>query len=115
MPRNRGFRTHSCHLCFSHVPYDSSCAAEGRAQLRRWCDVLPAFRLGEKLEDPLAMYLSDLYTASVNLAGLPAMSVPLGTDGAGLPVGGQLIGPDFSEESVCRAGVVIEHRAPAVP
>ena len=58
------------------------------------------------------MNLSALYTTSVNLAGLPAMSVPLGTDGAGLPVGGQLIGADFSEESVCRVGTVIEQRFP---
>jgi aspartyl-tRNA(Asn)/glutamyl-tRNA(Gln) amidotransferase subunit A len=71
-----------------------------------------AFRLGEKVDDPLAMYLSDLYTTPVNLAGLPAVSVPLGTDGGGLPVGGQLIGPDFGEESVCRAAAVVEQRFP---
>ncbi len=75
-----------------------------------------AFRLGEKLDDPLAMYLSDAYTTTANLAGLPAMSVPLGTDDRGLPVGGQLIGPDFGEEALFRAASVIERRwPPAAP
>ena len=75
-----------------------------------------AFRLGEKLDDPLAMYLSDAYTTTANLAGLPAMSVPLGTDDGGLPVGGQLIGPDFGEEALFRAASVIERRwPPAAP
>ena len=56
----------------------------------------PPFRLGEKSDDPLAMYLSDVYTIPVNLAGIPAISVPCGfTDG--LPVGLQLMGPVFSE------------------
>ncbi|MBI5645563.1 MAG: Asp-tRNA(Asn)/Glu-tRNA(Gln) amidotransferase subunit GatA [Ignavibacteriae bacterium] len=57
-----------------------------------------AFRLGEKTGDPLAMYLSDLFTASVNLAGLPALSVPAGRDDAGLPIGVQCIAPAFGEE-----------------
>ena len=52
----------------------------------------PAFRLGEKSEDPLQMYLSDIYTISVNLAGLPAIAVPCGFSKAGLPIGVQLIG-----------------------
>ena len=56
----------------------------------------PAFRLGEKIGDPVQMYLSDIYTVAVNLAGLPGMSIPCGfTDG--LPVGLQLIGDYLSE------------------
>jgi aspartyl-tRNA(Asn)/glutamyl-tRNA(Gln) amidotransferase subunit A len=56
-----------------------------------------AFRFGEKSADPIAMYLSDIYTIAVNLAGLPGMSVPVGFSG-GLPVGMQIIGDYFSEE-----------------
>jgi aspartyl-tRNA(Asn)/glutamyl-tRNA(Gln) amidotransferase subunit A len=67
-----------------------------------------AFRLGEKTEDPLTMYLSDIFTISVNLAGLPAMSVPCGYDGGGLPIGMQIIGPPFSEETVLRVGDAYE-------
>lgn len=76
--------------------------------LRAWADVdllagpttpTPAFRLGEKTSDPLTMYLNDIYTIGVNLAGLPALSIPAGfVDG--LPVGLQLIGSDFSEETI---------------
>jgi len=70
----------------------------------RDCDALlsptspvPAFRIGEKSADPLAMYLTDIYTISVNLAGLPGISIPCGFTGAGLPVGLQLIGRPFQE------------------
>ena len=70
----------------------------------RQCDVIAgpatpsvAFPLGEKSEDPVQMYLNDLYTISVNLAGLPGMSVPCGFGGHGMPVGLQLIGDYFSE------------------
>ncbi len=56
-----------------------------------------AFRIGEKIEDPLAMYLSDIYTVSANLAGIPAMSVPAGKDVSGLPFGIQIIGKKFDE------------------
>lgn len=56
-----------------------------------------AFRIGEKIEDPLAMYLSDIYTVSANLAGIPAMSVPAGIDDSGLPFGIQIIGKKFDE------------------
>jgi len=57
----------------------------------------PAFRIGEKSADPLAMYLSDIYTIGVNLAGLPGVSIPCGFTQAGLPVGLQLIGKPFDE------------------
>jgi aspartyl-tRNA(Asn)/glutamyl-tRNA(Gln) amidotransferase subunit A len=59
-----------------------------------------AFRLGEKIDDPLAMYLADIYTISASLAGICAISVPCGFDGAGLPVGMQLMGPPFAEERI---------------
>jgi len=68
------------------------------------CDVImgptsptTAFKIGEKSDDPVAMYLSDIYTISVNLAGLPGMSIPAGFDSKGLPVGLQLIGQYFDE------------------
>jgi aspartyl-tRNA(Asn)/glutamyl-tRNA(Gln) amidotransferase subunit A len=66
-----------------------------------------AFRLGEKITDPLAMYLSDLYTIPVNMAGLPGLSVPCGLS-SGLPVGLQLIGPPFSEPVLLRVGYAVE-------
>lgn len=68
----------------------------------------PAFKLGEKSEDPLQMYLSDIYTISVNLAGLPAMSLPCGFSKAGLPIGLQLIGRAFEEETLLRAANAYE-------
>ena len=63
----------------------------------------PAFRIGEKVEDPLAMYLTDIYTISANLAGICAISVPCGFDPDGLPIGLQLMGPAFGEERVLAA------------
>ena len=68
----------------------------------------PAFRLGEKSEDPLQMYLSDIYTISVNLAGLPAISVPCGISTSGLPIGLQFIGRAFEEETLLRAAHAYE-------
>jgi aspartyl-tRNA(Asn)/glutamyl-tRNA(Gln) amidotransferase subunit A len=62
----------------------------------------PAFKLGAKLDDPLTMYLSDIYTISVNLAGLPGLSLPCGFTGSGLPVGLQLIGKAFDETALLR-------------
>jgi aspartyl-tRNA(Asn)/glutamyl-tRNA(Gln) amidotransferase subunit A len=58
---------------------------------------IPAFKLGEKSADPLAMYLCDIYTIGVNLAGLPALSLPCGFTQSGLPIGLQLIGQPFRE------------------
>jgi aspartyl-tRNA(Asn)/glutamyl-tRNA(Gln) amidotransferase subunit A len=64
----------------------------------------PAFDLGQKIDDPLQMYLSDVLTLSVNLAGLPGMSLPAGFNAAGRPIGMQIIGPHFAEETVLAAG-----------
>jgi aspartyl-tRNA(Asn)/glutamyl-tRNA(Gln) amidotransferase subunit A len=81
------------------------------------CDVLllPAaptlpFRLGEKLEDPLAMYLSDLFTIGANLAGIPGLSVPLPPSSGGLPRAAQLLGPDDAEPVLLAAGRALEVR-----
>lgn len=68
----------------------------------------PAFKLGEKVNDPLQMYLSDIFTIPVNLAGTCAMSVPAGLSGNGLPIGLQLIGKPFAEETILRAGHAFE-------
>jgi aspartyl-tRNA(Asn)/glutamyl-tRNA(Gln) amidotransferase subunit A len=68
----------------------------------------PAFRIGEKSADPLQMYLSDIFTISVNLAGIPGISVPCGFTKAGLPVGLQLLGRHFDEASVIRAAYAYE-------
>lgn len=67
-----------------------------------------AFKLGEKVDDPLTMYLQDVYTVSVNLAGLPGLSIPCGNDDKGLPIGAQLIGPAFSEGTLLKAADYIE-------
>ncbi len=67
-----------------------------------------AFRLGEKLADPLTMYLSDIFTIAINLAGLPGLSVPCGFDQQGLPIGLQLIGPPFDEAVLLQAGYAYE-------
>lgn len=68
----------------------------------------PAFRLGELIDDPLAMYLSDIYTISANLAGIPGLSLPAGFSSRGLPIGLQLLGTPFSEETLLRAARMYE-------
>jgi aspartyl-tRNA(Asn)/glutamyl-tRNA(Gln) amidotransferase subunit A len=79
------------------------------------CDVIacptaptPAFRIGEKIDDPLTMYLSDIFTISANMAGIPALSVPCGFSGQGLPIGLQLMGKHFNEETLLRAAHAFE-------
>jgi len=74
------------------------------AEAFKSCDVIMgpatpsvAFKFGEKSADPVQMYLSDIYTIAVNLAGLPGMSIPCGFGAANMPVGLQLIGPWFAE------------------
>jgi aspartyl-tRNA(Asn)/glutamyl-tRNA(Gln) amidotransferase subunit A len=86
------------------------------------CDVLltptapgPAFGIGEKTDDPISMYLNDVFTVTVNLAGLPGLSVPAGLNAEGLPLGLQLIGKAFDEATLFRVGEVIEKAAGATP
>jgi aspartyl-tRNA(Asn)/glutamyl-tRNA(Gln) amidotransferase subunit A len=69
-----------------------------------------AFGLGEKLGDPLQMYLSDIFTISVNLAGLPGLAMPCGFSSEGLPIGLQLIGRPFEEGTIFRAAYTFERR-----
>ncbi len=82
------------------------------------CDVIlapttpsSAFELGVKQEDPITMYLNDIYTVPVNLAGLPALSLPVGLDRKGLPIGMQLIGRSFDEEGIFKVAHVVEKQA----
>ncbi|MGC2414330.1 MAG: amidase family protein, partial [Stellaceae bacterium] len=70
-----------------------------------------AFAIGEKMDDPIAMYLNDLFTVGANLAGLPAVSVPSGLSDDGLPLGLQVIGRAFDEATVLRVGEVLETAA----
>jgi aspartyl-tRNA(Asn)/glutamyl-tRNA(Gln) amidotransferase subunit A len=70
-----------------------------------------AFGIGEKGDDPIAMYLNDVFTVTVNMAGLPGISVPAGLDGQGLPLGLQVIGRPFDEETVLSLGHVLEQAA----
>ncbi|MEX2531561.1 MAG: Asp-tRNA(Asn)/Glu-tRNA(Gln) amidotransferase subunit GatA [Gemmatimonadota bacterium] len=74
----------------------------------------PAFRLGERTEDPVAMYLSDVFTVTANLAGIPGVSVPIGESG-GLPVGGQFLAPPWDEGRMLAAARTLEERMPPVP
>src|SRR5215471_15132763 len=69
----------------------------------------PAFRLGEKVNDPLAMYLSDIYTITGSLAGIPCMSVPCGRTSEGLPVGMQILTKHFDETTMLRLADAFEH------
>ena len=70
----------------------------------------PAFRLGEKVDDPLQMYLEDIFTVSANLSGLPAISVPCGLSSARLPLGLQLTGRAFDESTLLRAADAYERQ-----
>ena len=79
------------------------------------CDILitptaptPAFKIGEKFDNPIQMYLSDIFTISVNLAGVPAISIPCGFSKDGLPIGLQIIGRHFDEETIIRAAYTFE-------
>ena len=68
----------------------------------------PAFRIGELVNDPLAMYLFDIYTLSANLAGIPGISIPVGTSSGGLPIGLQLLAPPFEEDRLLRTARMFE-------
>ena len=92
--------------------------AEDFASAYEKCDVLltpttpsAAFPIGGKVDDPLDMYLNDVFTVTVNLAGLPGISVPAGLDKDGLPLGLQLIGQAFGEEALLRVAGVMEEAA----
>ncbi len=71
-----------------------------------------AFAFDDKMDDPLAMYLSDVFTVTASLSGLPALAIPVGISNGGLPLGAQLIGPDFDEATLFRAAGVIEQAFP---
>ena len=80
------------------------------------CDVVampttptPAFKLGEKTSDPIQMYLSDVFTVSANLTGLPAISLPAGRNEGNLPIGVQLTGRMFDEVTLLAAGRALEN------
>lgn len=84
------------------------------------CDVLlspvattPAFKLGERISDPLAMYLNDVFTTATNLAGLPGMSLPYGISQDGLPIGVQLTAKHFDEQTMLNVAYALEPSAPA--
>jgi aspartyl-tRNA(Asn)/glutamyl-tRNA(Gln) amidotransferase subunit A len=86
-----------------------------RAFERCDCIMMPvapttAFKIGEKVDDPLKMYLSDIYTIAVNLAGIPGISIPCGFDAAGLPIGLQILTPAFTEAKLLRIARMHEAR-----
>ena len=68
----------------------------------------PAFKLGEKSDDPVAMYLADIYTVTASLAGICGVSVPCGKSLAGLPIGMQILGRHFDEATIFRVGQAVE-------
>ena len=77
------------------------------------CVVMPvspttAFKIGEKVDDPLKMYLSDIYTIAANLSGIPGISIPCGFDGGNLPIGLQILSPAFSEDKLLRIARMFE-------
>ena len=74
----------------------------------------PAFKLGEKTDDPLAMYLADIFTVTANLAGIPGISIPCGNSKDGLPIGMQILGKHFDEPMVLRVGHAAEHALAAM-
>jgi aspartyl-tRNA(Asn)/glutamyl-tRNA(Gln) amidotransferase subunit A len=113
--------------CLSSGYYDAyyNKACQVRRMLRdqyheafKKCDVIlspvttsPAFKLGDRISDPLAMYLNDIFTVSTNLAGLPGMSVPFGTSAEGLPIGIQLTASHFQEQKMLNVGFALEQSA----
>jgi aspartyl-tRNA(Asn)/glutamyl-tRNA(Gln) amidotransferase subunit A len=80
-----------------------------------------AFKIGEKVDDPLKMYLSDVYTIAANLAGVPSISIPCGFDENNLPIGLQILAAAFAEEKLLRIARMFEmqtewhQRRPAMP
>ena len=78
-------------------------------QNKEWETPFPAFKIGEKVNDPTAMYLSDIYTVTGDLAGIPCMSVPCGLTADGLPVGLQIITRHFDESTMFRIADAYEN------
>lgn len=70
-----------------------------------------AFAQGEKMDDPIKMYLNDVFTVPANISGIPGLSVPAGLDGQGLPLGLQVLGRPFDQETVFAVGAALEHAA----
>lgn len=86
------------------------------------CDIIlspvaptPAFKIGENVDDPLTMYLGDIFTLSANMAGIPGLSVPCAMSSKGLPIGLQILGRRFDEMNVLKAGYGLEQRCPGLP
>ena len=69
-----------------------------------------AFKIGEKTNDPVSMYLNDIFTVPVNLAGLPAISIPAGVDAKGYPLGLQIIGKAFDEQNILNIAYAMEEK-----
>ena len=91
-------------------------------QAFKLCDVIigpmtptPPFKLGEKSDDPVAMYLADIYSVAASLAGICGLSVPCGTTAAGLPIGVQVLAPHFDESTLLRVGHAIETQQASTP
>ena len=83
------------------------------------CDALispvsttPAFKIGERIDDALAMYLNDIFTVSTNLAGIPGMSIPYGLSQKNLPIGIQLMCKDFDEQKMLNIAAALEETSP---
>ena len=70
-----------------------------------------AFAQGEKMDDPITMYLNDVFTVPANMSGIPGLSVPAGLDSQGLPLGLQVLGRPFDEETVFAVGTALERAA----
>ena len=68
----------------------------------------PPFKIGEKIDDPLKMYLSDIFTISSNLAGIPSINLPVGFTSSGLPIGMQVIAPHLREDILIKFGLKFE-------
>jgi len=73
-----------------------------------------AFKIGEKVDDPLKMYLSDIFTISANLAGIPGISIPCGFGRDNLPVGLQILAKPFNEEMLLRIAYAYEQNSPKI-
>ncbi|MEL6188801.1 MAG: amidase family protein, partial [Myxococcota bacterium] len=73
----------------------------------------PAFRIGDKVDDPLTMYAADVLTLAVNLAGIPGLSIPVGFSSEGLPIGLQLMGRWFEEPQLLRVAAALERASDA--